>query len=425
MEVNKIMIKNYVLDTNVLIHDPNAVHAFEDNNLIIPLPVIEEIDKLKTRPGEIGMSARQVARELDNFRKQGKLYKGVRIDGGGILKIEVISEMRDMPRFLSDKVMDDWILFYTLQIEKKDPSVRTILVSKDINMRIKADAIGLEAQDYLKDKTEEIKLFEGYRKVDLDPPADGNPKGIGINDLRPNEFLIFKGEKIFRFKQGKLVPSQVNLNSEIWGIKPLNIEQVMALDLLLDENVSFVTLLGIAGTGKTLLSLAAALHLVTDLKKFKKMTVTRPVVPMGKDIGFLPGSAEEKMKPWLEPIRDNLEFLFDNAGKSISRIDSMSFLQVEALSYTRGRTIPHQIIIVDESQNLTPHEVKTIITRAGVETKVILTGDISQIDSPYLDSMSNGLSYATVRFSNQEIAGHLTLSHGVRSELSSLASKIL
>jgi len=419
------MIKNYVLDTNVLIHDPNAIHAFEDNNLVIPLPVIEEIDKLKTRPGEIGMNARQVARELDELRKKGKLYKGVKVDGGGLLKIEVIEDFKEMPRFLSDKVMDDWILFYTMQIGKKDPSLRTILVSKDINMRIKADTIGLEAQDYLKDRTDEVKLFKGYRNVDSEPPTDGDPKKINIMDMRPNEFLIFKNSKIFRFKNGKLVESKVKMDSEIWGIKPLNNEQVMALDLLLDQDLSFVTLLGIAGTGKTLLSLAASLYMITDLKIFKKLTVTRPVIPMGKDIGFLPGSSEEKMKPWLEPIRDNLEFLFDNVGKSISKIDNLNFLQVEALSYTRGRTIPHQVIIVDEAQNLTPHEVKTIVTRAGVGTKVILTGDISQIDSPYLDSMSNGLSYSTAKFADQEIAGHLTLSYGVRSELSNLASKIL
>ncbi len=416
------MIKNYVLDTNVLIHDPNAIHAFEDNNLIIPLPVIEEIDKLKGRPGEIGMSARQVARELDSFRKQGKLFKGVKIDGGGILKVEVIEDFKEMPRFLSDKVMDDWILFYTMQISKRDPSVRTILVSKDINMRIKADAIGLEAQDYLKDRTEEMDLLKGYTQIDQNSSSDVDLKSL---NLRQNEFVIFKDSKIFRFKDGKLIPSKVDFNTNVWGIKPLNVEQIMALDLLLDPELSFVTLLGIAGTGKTLLSIAAALYMITELKIFKKLTVTRPVIPMGKDIGFLPGSAEEKMKPWLEPIRDNLEFLFDNAGKSTSKIDSLNFLQVEALSYTRGRTIPHQFIIVDEAQNLTPHEVKTIVTRAGVGTKIVLTGDISQIDSPYLDAFSNGLSYSTARFSNYPLAGHLTLSIGVRSELSALASKIL
>lgn len=416
------MIKNYVLDTNVLIHDPGAIHSFEDNNLIIPLPVIEEIDKLKSRPGEIGMSARQVARELDSFRKQGKLFNGVKIDGGGILKIEIIEDFKEMPRFLSDKVMDDWILFYTLQISKRNPSIKTILVSKDINMRIKADAIGLEAQDYLKDKTEEIALFKGYVEVNADSSPNINPSEL---NLRPNEFVIFKDSKIFRFKNGKLIPSQVNYDTNVWGIKPLNAEQIMALELLLDPDISLVTLLGIAGTGKTLLSLAAALHMITNLKMFKKMIVTRPVIPMGKDIGFLPGNADEKMKPWLEPIRDNLEFLFDNMGKSLSKIDNLNFMQVEALSYTRGRTIPHQFIIVDEAQNLTPHEVKTIITRAGIETKIVLTGDVSQIDSPYLDALSNGLSYVTAKFSNQKIAGHLTLSKGVRSELSTLASQIL
>ncbi|BBJ27170.1 PhoH family protein [Athalassotoga saccharophila] len=414
------MIKNYVLDTNVLIHDPNAIHSFEDNNLIIPLPVIEEIDKLKGRPGEIGMSARQVARELDNLRKNGKLFKGVKIDGGGTLKVEVIEDFKEMPRFLSDKVMDDWILFYTMEIIRKTPDLKTILVSKDINMRIKADALGIEAQDYLKDKTDEMALFRGYLEVNSDPQNFDPVK----NKVRENEFVKFDS-KIFRFKNGKFIPISVDQNTNVWGIHPLNFEQSMALDLLLDPDLNLVTLMGIAGTGKTLLSIAAALEMVTNSKIYKKITVTRPVIPMGKDIGFLPGSAEEKMKPWLEPIRDNLEFLFDNAGKSISKIDSLNFLQVEALSYTRGRTIPHQFIIVDESQNLTPHEVKTIITRAGIGTKIVLTGDISQIDSPYLDAFSNGLSYVTAKFANQKIAGHLTLSIGVRSDLSTLASEIL
>ncbi len=419
------MIKNYVLDTNVLIHDPDAVYAFEDNKLIIPLPVIEEIDKLKSRPGEIGRNARQVARELDSIRKKGRLYEGVKLDGRGILKIEVIREMKDMPRFLSDRVMDDWILLYTMQIEKRDPSMKTILVSKDINMRIKADSLGITAQDYLTDRTDEMKLFRGYREIDNDPPEGGNPSKVGLNDLKPNEFVIFKNERIMRFKKGKLVPLTVNFETELWGVHPLNREQLMAVELLLDTDLSIVTLLGIAGTGKTLLSLAAALHLTSDLKRFKKITVTRPVIPMGKDIGYLPGSAEEKMRPWIQPIYDNLEFLFDNVGKSVSKIENAKFLQVEALSYTRGRTIPHQFIIVDEAQNLTPHEVKTIATRVGVETKLVLTGDVSQIDSPYLDAFSNGLSHATVKFSEHEIAGHLMLAQGVRSELATLAAKIL
>ncbi|HEU24948.1 MAG: phosphate starvation-inducible protein PhoH [Mesoaciditoga sp.] len=414
------MIKNYVLDTNVLIHDPNAIHSFEDNNLIIPLPVIEEIDKLKGRPGEIGMSARHVARELDDLRKNGKLFKGIRINGGGTLRVEVIEDFKEMPRFLSDKVMDDWILFYTMEIIRKSPDIKTILVSKDINMRIKADALGIEAQDYLKDKTDEMALFKGYIEINGDPQNFDPVK----NKVMENEFVKFDS-KIFKFKNGKLIPISVDQNTNVWGIHPLNFEQSMALDLLLDPDLDLVTLMGIAGTGKTLLSIAAALEMVTNAKIYKKITVTRPVIPMGKDIGFLPGSAEEKMKPWLEPIRDNLEFLFDNAGKSISKIDSLNFLQVEALSYTRGRTIPHQFIIVDESQNLTPHEVKTIITRAGVGTKIVLTGDISQIDSPYLDAFSNGLSYVTAKFANQKIAGHLTLSIGVRSDLSTLASEIL
>ncbi len=418
------MIKNYVLDTNVLIHDPNSIYTFEDNNLIIPLPVIEEIDKLKSRPGEIGRNARQVARELDGLRQKGKLYKGVKLENGGMLKIEVVEDRREMPHFLSDRVTDDWILLYTLQIAKRS-SLKTIIVSKDINMRIKADAIGLEAQDYLTDRTSENSILTGYRKSEKSPPDDSDPRTVGLSDLVENEFVIFKDSKIFRFKNGKLIPIQVGFDSQIWGIHALNIEQLMALDLLLDDDVSLVTLLGPAGTGKTLLALAVALYLTVDKKRYRKVTVTRPVIPMGKDIGYLPGSAEEKMRPWIQPIRDNLEFLFDNVGQSTSKADNAKFLQVEALSYTRGRSIPHQFIIVDEAQNITPHEVKTIITRVGIKTKMILTGDISQIDSPYLDASSNGLTYAAVKFSPYKIAGHVKLSHGVRSDLATLASQIL
>ncbi len=418
------MIKNYVLDTNVLIHDPDAIKAFEDNNIVIPLTVIEEIDKLKTRPGEVGRNARQIARNLDGLRNKGKLNRGIKLEKGGMLKIEVIEDHRQMPHFLSDRVADDWILLYTMQIEKRS-SLKTILVSKDINMRIKADAIGLEAQDYLTDRTSEDKILSGYREVDLIPPANGDPKSVGLDDMLENEFVVFKGSKIFRYKNGRLVPIQVGFDTEIWGIHALNNEQLMALDLLLDDDVAFVTLLGPAGTGKTLLALAVGLYETTNEKKYKKMIVTRPVVPMGKDIGYLPGGAEEKMRPWIQPIYDNLEFLFDNVGKSVSKIENQKFLEIEVLSYTRGRSIPHQFIIVDEAQNLTPHEVKTIITRVGVKTKIVLTGDISQIDSPYLDISSNGLSYSSVKFSKYKVAGHVKLTHGVRSELATLASEIL
>ena len=418
------MIKNYVLDTNVLIHDPDAYLAFEDNNVILPLKVIEEIDKLKGRDGEVGRNAREVARKLDALRQNGRLCDGVKLKSGGTLKIEIVEDHKQMPYFLSDRVADDWILLYTMQIQKRS-SLKTILVSKDINMRIKADALGITAQDYLTDRTAEEEILTGYRRVKGNPPKDGNPSSIGLNDLFENEFVIFDNSKIYRMKKKKLVPIEVGLDTEIWGIHPLNEEQLMALDLLLDDDVSFITLLGPAGTGKTLLALAVGLYGTENLKKYKKLIVTRPVVPVGKDIGFLPGGAEEKMRPWLQPIYDNLEFLFDNVGKSLSKLEHPKFIEVEVLSYTRGRSIPHQFIIVDEAQNLTPHEVKTIVTRVGVGTKIVLTGDISQIDSPYLDAASNGLTYSSVKFSKYSIAGHIKLSQGVRSELATLASEIL
>ena len=418
------MIKNYVLDTNVLIHDPEAFKAFEDNHVIIPLTVIEEIDKLKTRNGEVGRNAREIARKLDALRQRGRLYEGIKLENGGTLKIEIIEDHKQMPYFLSDRVADDWILLYTMQIAKRS-NLKTILVSKDINMRIKADAIGVIAQDYLTDRTSQDKILDGYRRINIPSPSNGDPRSVGLNDLFENEFVIFNDSKIYRMKNKKLVPIQVGFDTEIWGIHPLNEEQLMALDLLLDDDVSFVTLLGPAGTGKTLLALAVGLYLCENLKKYRKVIVTRPVVPVGKDIGFLPGGAEEKMRPWIQPIYDNLEFLFDNVGKSLSKLEHPKFLEIEVLSYTRGRSIPHQFIIVDEAQNLTPHEVKTIVTRVGVGTKIVLTGDISQIDSPYLDAFSNGLTHSSVRFSKYAIAGHVKLTHGVRSELATLASEIL
>lgn len=431
------MVKNYILDTNVLIHDPKSIYSFEDNNVILPLPVLEEIDGLKKRNGEIGRNAREVARELDELRKRGRIYEGVPLDNGGTLRIMVLRDTKvKLPRFLSDK-MDNWILLYTLDL-MENSDLPTYLITKDINLRIKAETLGIKAQDYLRDRTDPEELFSGYVEIrgkkelaeKLMREGFLDPKEVGLEDLRPNEFVDMDGvygRYVEKYRTIKKL--DIDFRTRWWGIKPRNREQLFAMDLLLDDSVKLVTLIGTAGTGKTLLSITAGLVKVLDERRYRKLVVTKPVVPMGRDIGYIPGKPEEKMLPWIQPIIDNMEFLFSNRNRDFD-IDSMikrgrGKVEILILSYLRGRSIPDQFIIIDEAQNLTPHEVKTIITRVGKNTKIVLTGDPSQIDSPYLDEMSNGLVYVTSKFYEEPLAGHVSLTRGERSELASRAVELL
>ncbi|HOB16756.1 MAG TPA: PhoH family protein [Defluviitoga sp.] len=429
------MVKNYILDTNVLIHDPYCIFKFEDNNLIIPFPVIEEIDKLKTRSDKVAKSAREVARILDGLREKMSLQKGVKLPNEGTLKILAI-EKNDprykMPSYLGES-KDNFILYYALYLKEVEKDLKTIIVSKDLNLRIKADALGIESQDYLSDKIDIKLLPDGYIIIDEPTKALETKDVYTLSELDldcelyPNTYLKY-GEKLLRYNKKKQLFEKifVNFNTEIFGIKPRSAEQVFALDALLDPDIPFVTLVGIAGTGKTLLALAAGLYNILEKKLYNRLLISKPVIPMGKDIGYIPGNIEEKMRPWLQSIYDNLDFLFKGKGKRPEEyLTKKDLMEIEVLSYIRGRTIPNQYMIVDEAQNLTPGEVKTILTRVGEGTKIVLTGDPYQIDNPYLDSSSNGLVYAASKFKEIELAANITMKKGERSELATISAEIL
>jgi len=429
------MVKNYILDTNVLIHDPNCIFKFEDNNLIIPFPVIEEIDKLKTRSDKVAKSARDVARILDSLRDGMPLQKGVKLPNGGSLKILAIEKddpKCKMPKYLGES-KDNFILYYALYLNEVEKNLKTIIVSKDLNLRIKSDALGIESQDYLSDKIDIELLPDGYIIID-NPTKNLETKNsytfseLGLDqEPYPNTYLKY-GEKLLRYNKNKQVFEKIvmTFNTVIFGITPRSAEQVFALDALLDPNIPFVTLVGIAGTGKTLLALAAGLYNILEYKLYDRLLVSKPVIPMGKDIGYIPGGVEEKMRPWLQSIYDNLDFLFKGKGKRPDEyLTKKDLMEIEVLSYIRGRTIPNQYMIVDEAQNLTPSEVKTILTRVGEGTKIVFTGDPYQIDNPYLDSSSNGLVYAASKFKDIDLAANITMKKGERSELATISAEIL
>lgn len=443
------MEKIYVLDTNVLLHDPNAIFSFEENVVIIPSVVLEEIDSKKRNADEIGRNARYVSRLLDSLRNQGRLHDGVRLEKGGILKVELnhrsfarlqetFGEMSNDNRILAVA------LNYYLEEQEKENARPVILVSKDTLVRIKADVLGLIAQDYLSDHIAVTSdFYTGYNRFTVHPSIIDefySYRTLSVKELsekgflNPHEFAIIKDEmgtsKSALLKVSKegdtLEPLQLS-NEPVWGIVARNAQQRMALELLLNDDIPLVTLTGRAGTGKTLLALAAGLMKVEDERKYKKLLIGRPVVPVGKDIGYLPGEKEEKLKPWMQPIYDNLEFLFDakKSGDVEKILAGLGSIQVEALTYIRGRSIPGQFIIIDEAQNLSRHEVKTIVSRVGEGSKIVLMGDPEQIDHPYLDAESNGLTYVVERFKQQSISGHVTLQRGERSPLAQLASDLL
>jgi len=411
------MVKNFILDTNVLIHDPKSIYAFQDNNVIIPLPVLEELDNLKKHSGGLGKFAREVIRELDNLRNKGKLSEGIKLENGGTLKVMTLE--RNVPEkidFLFEKYVDNWILVYTLHIIKTS-KIPTFLVSKDINLRVKADALGIPSQDYLTDRSELATLNPGYFETN-------SIEHIDKKSLFPNVYLIDKNNRFYRFDGENII--EIRKKIEAWNVKPRNQEQFFAMDALLNDNINLVSLIGIAGTGKTFISLACALEKTVNEQKYEKIIVAKPLVPLGgKDIGYLPGSFEEKMRPWMSPIYDNLEYLFKLSNINMKEFIRKDIIEIEALTYIRGRSIPNQFIIIDEAQNLTPHEIKTILTRAGENTKIVLLGDPYQIDTPYLDKDSNGLVYAASKFLNSTLSVHVVLTKGERSPLATEAAKLL
>lgn len=464
------MKKIFIIDTNVLLHDPQAIFRFQDNDVVIPLIAIEEMDNQKRRQDEVGRNARRVAKLIDELRHKGKIFEGVELESGGTVKVELNHQkVEKLSGGLEQFKADNRILAVAMAYQEEFPDRKVALVTKDTYLRIKADVAGIEAEDYKTDKVNIEELYTGAVDLQVAPElinqfytnsfipwekAEDDPEALYSNQFVSLVDTNNSGQSaLCRYNADKkgLVPL-LFASSDAWGIRARNKEQRYAMELLMDDNIKLVTLVGQAGTGKTLLAVAAGLEKTIDLETYKKLVITRPIIPMGNDIGFLPGDKDEKMRPWMSPIYDNLEFIFssgkdakkekaekndrndrgdhekpksNNIETTIHYFKEKGQLELEALTYIRGRTMPRQYIIVDEAQNLTPHEVKTILTRAGEGTKVVLTGDPHQIDHPYLDSSSNGLTYVVEKFKGVKIAGHVTFVKGERSDLAQIAAELI
>lgn len=429
--------KTFVIDTNVLLHDPEAITKFPKHNVVIPVTVLEELDKMKRLPNDLGKNSRWVFRLLDSLPQlgTGDLHHGVLLENGATVRIQL--EMKtDSSYNIALNINDNRIIMAAYFLQEKGEHV--VFVSKDFAARIKAEAIGLQAQDYKNLKYAYDSIYKGIRKVetskhDIDVFYKDGTVALPQLDCFPNEYCIMTSPEhssaVGKYDAFKQTIEPLLKTPNIWGLKPRNVEQRCAVDLLLRDDVKLVTLIGQAGTGKTLLALACGLRKVFDEGLYSRILVSRPVVPLGRDIGYLPGTKEEKLFNWMQPIYDNLEFLCDSSGheanETLRWVMESKKIEMEAVTYIRGRSLPKMFIIVDEAQNLTPHEVKTIISRAGEGTKVILTGDPTQIDNPYLDKDSNGLTYTIARFSDHKIYGHVYLERTERSELAALAAEVL
>ena len=436
-----LYMKTYVLDTNVLLYSAQSLEAFEDNRVVIPMAVIEEL--VKRHQDELGRNARHVIRRLDELRRKGSLFNGVPLDNGngkpaGILQVIVgsgeVVEGMDMNQ------PDNRILRVAWQLHQELPDEIVVLISKDINLRIKADSLGIPVEDFERERVNFDELFSGERELEVPAAAIDNFYKNGFLELEdslyPNEFAVLRDENkrsALGWKRGKRIESiPREFSDKAWNVTPRSKEQRMALAILLDPLIQVVTLVGQAGSGKTLLALAAALECTLQRNQYDSILVSRPIIPMGNDLGYLPGSKDEKLDVWMQPIYDNLDFLLRNdkhdiqvVRRQIDELKRTRKLELEALTYIRGRSIPKQFVIVDEAQNLTPHEVKTIVSRAGEGTKMILTGDPYQIDNVYLDSCSNGLSYIVDRFKGLALHGHITLRKSERSPLAAAAAELL
>jgi PhoH-like ATPase len=440
------MKKNYVLDANVLLHDPHAIFKFEDNNLIIPIFAIEEIDKFKREGTERGRNARTIARLLDGLRREGgTLSRGVPLENGGSLRIAIPERRPELHIGLERSSQDAAILQTAIETRDRDKTLPTVFVTMDTNLRIRADALGVTTETYENQRVQDPELEQNVLEIEV-PGADVDAFFQNGSLAAPQSKLLYPNASVmlrdaaspthtalarFDAQKNQIVALRIPQGG-IMGVRPRNKEQSFALDMLLDDSIRLITLIGKAGTGKTLLAIAAGLKRTTEDNVYTRLLVSRPVMPLGRDIGFLPGDVDEKLNPWMQPIFDNLEFLHTNAGNKAGR-ESRGFvqllesgvIQVEPLTYIRGRSLPHQYLIVDEAQNLTPHEVKTIITRAGEGTKIVLTGDPYQIDNPYVDHASNGLTVVADRFKREKIAGSVVLGKGERSELAEIAANLL
>lgn len=454
------MVKNFVLDTNVLVHDPYCISNFQDNNVIIPIMVIEELDSLKKREGMIGFHARSAAREINKLREYGSLSEGVSLPGGGRLKIELDHlDTVELPDGLDLSKVDNKILALTKNLQKEDTERPTILVTKDLYMSIKGDSLGITVQDYETDKITVESLYSGYTELML-PSKDIEkvfkdglklPKQLD-QTIYPNEFIHIKssdtsGHEVLTMYNGdRIVPLKYS-NSSAWGLVPINREQKMAFELLMDNNIHFVTLAGGAGSGKTILSTAVALQKVIEEEVFRKIVFVKPVVPAGNDIGYLPGTEEEKLKPWMGSFYDAVDNLFsnkyrrkekggktDNSAKPTFTVDSFiedyrqhGIIETKTFTYMRGRTLSDALVVVDEAQEITPHLAKMMLTRAGFGAKFVFLGDPtdSQIDNVLVDARSNGLVYTIEKMKPFQITGHVTLNKVERSPLAQIAEKFM
>ncbi|MCC6675591.1 MAG: PhoH family protein [Phycisphaerales bacterium] len=467
-------IKHFVVDTNVLLHNPNALFVFKEHHVVIPFAVIEELDKMKRKEDDLGRNARECIRHLDRLRTMGSMTNGVPWGEAsphvgaaasigehgqtGTIRIDVGEYTR--PNVIKEASPDNEIIAVAWHLLQK--GMRTVFVSKDLSARIKSDALGIKTEDFENQKVDADRLYTGYLAVTTDgtlidelykdrllPLERLTPFLVGVTEdgrrytreVHPNQFVVLKDKEdenhtglARRLADTEHVIPVTGPRKPVFGIMARNVQQTMALDLLLDEDIRLVTLLGSAGTGKTLLAIAAGMSKVFNEQRYDKLLVARPIMPLGRDIGYLPGDKDEKLTAWMQPIFDNLGYLLSTRGAQTQAAESHSTEQrvqklmadgqlvLEPLTYIRGRSIPHQFMIVDEAQNLTPHEVKTIVSRVGEGTKLVLTGDIGQIDNPYLDSSSNGLSYTAEKMKGVRIFGHVTLAKSERSELASIAA---
>jgi len=439
------MTKIYVLDTSVCLTDADSIFSYDDNDIIIPFKVLEEIDGKKKRQDSVGMNARETIRTLDDLRATGNLKDGVSLgEGYGTLcvrlgRLDILNSSFDK----SDS--DNEIISVALATQKENPEKKVIMVSRDINMRIRCDSIGLASEDYVQGQIVKNRdhLFKGFDTYLVDDEIiDRFYSGEEVYadkteiDLKPNEMVMLvsnaneKRTALSRFHSYNMPLRKLVKHDDVWGIRPRNKEQTFAIELLMDETVPVVTLIGRAGSGKTLCAIAAGLEQTLEYNgeksnaPYKRVIVSRPVQPMGKDIGYLPGTLEEKMLPWISPIKDNLEFLMGDKRNMDLYMDD-GLIEIEALTYIRGRSIANAFIIIDEAQQLTKHEIKTILTRVGEGTKIVFTGDIEQIDNVYVDETTNGLTYVVEKFKDQDIAGHITLKKGERSKVATISAEIL
>lgn len=456
--------KIYLLDTNVLVYDPKAIFSFEGAQIALPSVVLEELDRFKREGTDRGRNTRQVIRILDDLRSKGSLGDGVKLDNGSTVRV-VFMPADKLPLFPFELSFEDnQILYDAVSLKAEGYDVR--FITKDLNARVKADALGIATEDYIKEKISIDDFYKGWMRVPV--PAvtlkDNDPKILQElardTDLAVNEYVVLESQhnehnyRVFRYLgHNRFTP--IREPALRWPLKPRNVQQLMAMDLLLNDDIKLVTLFGPAGTGKTFLALLIGLHKVLIEDAFEKMLVARPVVPLGRDIGYLPGDLQEKLYSWMLPIYDNMDFIMhaSSTGRHLHEIDEehgkkkkgpgkkrrkrkgtmesldnlvkKGKISLEAITYMRGRSIPFQYIIIDEVQNLSPHEVKTLITRVGEGSKIILAGDPYQIDSPYLDFASNGLVVASQRFKGQKLFGSVYLEASERSELSKLGGELL